>query len=213
MSNKLSELNNLDHQKLSRKLVENLNNYLEHNKLNNAEFAQLSGIPHSTIYAASSATSVNPRLYTLFDLANFLKVNISQLVGQIPYSLQEIAVPVINWANIDVKTNQINIDVFKNTIFVSCSVFSPNRLFALETDLTNEFLGKNNTIIVEETNIAKNNDLIILSINKSPPIIKRFIIDGQEIYLDSLSQNLPIQKFNKEISSIFGVIRETKKIF
>jgi transcriptional regulator with XRE-family HTH domain len=115
--------------KLSENLSKNIRNFLKKEDLNNAELARLSNIPHSTIYGISSGNSVNPSLYTLADIAAFLKINVSQLIGELPLNLMQIAIPMISWSDINAETSSVDINITNETKFISCPIYSTGSVY------------------------------------------------------------------------------------
>jgi hypothetical protein len=54
------------------------------------------------------------------------------------------------------------------------------------------------------------NNLVILSINHSELSIKKIVKEGADIFLESITNKLPIQKYDPKTTHIFGVIREIR---
>ena len=196
---------------LSQKLLENVNYLINKSGLNQIEIAALAKIPATTLYGISTGTSANPKLHTLAAVARVFDVTIGQLIGELPLNYSEIAIPIINWHDLDIKKMVINYKSNKNTNFVYSSLATKNFVFALKVNNTISDIFKNNSIIiVEATDNYLNNDLVILSINNSEPAIKKIIKEGSDIFLESVTSKLPIQQYNHNNTHIFGVIRETR---
>ena len=202
------------HKKLSQIFSKNINFFLRQKDLNNAELSRLANMHHSTICGMSNGSSVNPRLHTLSDLSSFMGVSIGQLIGEMPFNSISISVPIVSWSDIDVESEKVNIEIKYDTKFVSYSFPSSNSLFAIQTDLNiSGPWAKNNTLIIEETCQIANGNLLIVSIDKSEPVIRKFIKDGPDLYLASLAENIPIQQFLPTLTKIFGVVKEIRKNF
>ena len=196
---------------LSQKLLENVNYLINKSSLNQIEIAALAKIPATTLYGISTGTSANPKLHTLAAVARVFDVTIGQLIGELPLNYSEIAIPILNWQDLDIKKMVINYKSNKNTNFVYSSLATQNFVFALKVNNTISDIFKNNSIIiVEATDNYLNNDLVILSINNSEPAIKKIIKEGSDIFLESVTSKSPIQQYNHNNTYIFGVIRETR---
>jgi SOS-response transcriptional repressor LexA len=210
----MQDIRDKKHKKLSEIFSKNINYFLEKKDLNNAELARSVNISHSTICSMSNGSSVNPRLYTLSDLSSFLGVSIGQLIGESPLNSISNLVPVISWSDIDVELGRVNMKIDDDTKFLTYSFNSSNSLFAIETDLNiSGPCAQNNTLIIEVTGQMANGNLLIVSIDKSEPSIRKFIKDGPELYLESLDKNIPIQQFFPTLTKIFGVVKEIRKNF
>ena len=202
---------NLQYLTLSDKLVKNINILIKESGINQVELAKLAKIPYSTLNGIVTGSSVNPRLYTLSDLARVFNVHISQLIGEIPLNFSEVTIPILEWHDINITTGSIDFHITQDTRFISCALHSTNLLFALRIEANISDRYKDNSILlIERTTNYINNDLVLLSINQSAPIIKKIIKEGNDVYLESISNNIPLQIFHQETAKIFGVIRETR---
>jgi transcriptional regulator with XRE-family HTH domain len=211
MSNKNIKAKNVAHTFLTENLVKNFNIFFKKAGLTQVELAKVSNIPESTIHGVRTGAYANPRLNTLFNIAAFFKINISKLIGELPLNFQEAAIPILEWHNLDIQNSKIDININDDTRFISSDLQSKNPLFALKTDLKQGNLeGQNDIILVEYTEEFYNNNLAILSINKSAPVIKKLIKEGQSIYTESIFANIPIEKLDLNKTKIFGIIKETR---
>jgi len=213
MMEQKSPKKNLRYIELRQKFVKNLKDFYWREGVNNAYLAKLANIPYSTVYGITTSASVNPRLSNLVDIADILKVNISQLVGELPINSKESVIPIISWQNLNANTGNIEFSISEDTKFLSCSRYSSECMFALYADLN--LLGifsQNNIIIFEKTNVVSSNNLAILSIQTSYPVIKKILKEGPDTYLESLAKNIPIEKLNPNSTKIFGVIREIRNV-
>jgi transcriptional regulator with XRE-family HTH domain len=192
---------------LNANLLNNYNILFKSTGLSQHELAKVSNIAESTLHGIRTGAYSNPRMHSLHSIASFFNINVSQLLGEIPLTFNEKIIPILQWQDIDVKNNTINSN--NNTRFISCYAYSGNFLFAL--NVNDKQIKNSDLIIVEETDKTNNQDLIILSIAESEPIIKKLIKEGKDMYLESITSNLPIQKFDKEATKIFGIIREVRK--
>jgi SOS-response transcriptional repressor LexA len=203
--------NNINHTSISNNLIKNINSLIKKSCINQVELSRLANIPYSTLNGIITGVSSNPRLHTLLDIATFFDIKISQLVGEIPLNFSETTIPILEWSDIDFKEGIINFNITQDTKYISCTAHYVNPLFALRATEDISDIYKNNSIfIIEKTTDYKNNDFAILSINQSEPVIKRIIKESSDIYIESISKNIPPQIFNEDIMKIFGLIRETR---
>jgi hypothetical protein len=210
----MQDIRDEKHKKVSEIFSKNINFFLQQKDWNNAELSRLANMHQSTIWGMSNGSKNNPKLHTLTDLSSFMGINVSQLIGELPFNLISISVPIVSWSDIDVQSGKVNIKIEDDTKFVSYSFPSSNSLFAIQTDLNiSGPCAKNNTLIIEETCQMANGNLLIVSIDKSEPVIRKFIKDGPDSYLASLAENIPIQQFLPTLTKIFGVVKEIRKNF
>lgn len=190
-------------------LIDNLKLLTSEASLTLPELAKLTKVPRATVYNLFSETH-EPRLSTLQELAKFFGVNISQLIGELPLSYSELAIPILQWSDINIETGKIEFSISPKTKFISTDKRNNNQLFALiiESDSYLRYK-KGDIIIIEITDNLSNHDIVLVSQNKTKPILKKAIVEGKEIYLESISSTIPLKLFD-HTDHIFGVVRETR---
>lgn len=191
-------------------LILNLKRLVEETAISLPELSKFTQLPNSTIYSIISGTSSDPRLSTLLSLATFFNVTLSQLIGETPLNGLEHNVPLLSWNDLDPK-NGIEFTITTNTKYISTHYETKNPLFGLNIGSEISYLYKEKSIvIIEASSDFKNGDTVLISINQTSPVIKRIILDGPNSYLEALSGSIPLQKYDKDSSLIFGIIRETR---
>lgn len=192
-------------------LVSTINTLIAKSNINQITLAKIARIPYTTLNDIMSGDTKDPRLSTLVEIAKVFNITLSKLIGEIPLSFPEKIVPILKLDDIDVKNAIVNFNIMSDTQYTSSSYDTMNKLFALHVGPNISSRYKDNTVIIlEEIEKFDNNDLVLLSINNMNPSLKKARKDGGEVYLDSLSKNLPVQPYNKENVKIFGVVRETR---
>jgi transcriptional regulator with XRE-family HTH domain len=198
---------------LKNLLTKNLNTLIIESKITQIELAKLAKIPYSTLNGLVLGNSANPRLITLSKIAKVFKLNVSQLIGELPLNFFDVIVPILDWKDLDFNIGTVNFNYYKNTDYISTSLCTKSKLFALQIkNRVSEKYSFNNIIIVEYTQNVNENNEILVSISRSKPIIKKVLKEGNEIYLSSVSHDLPPLKYDKQEMNIFGIIREVRTI-
>ncbi|MCC8369347.1 MAG: XRE family transcriptional regulator [Rickettsia endosymbiont of Oxypoda opaca] len=196
-------------------LTKNLITLIEEAGLSLPKLAKLAKMPVSTLNDIIYLHS-NPKLDNLLNLARVFNITVSQLIDELPLKFSNIIVPILNWHNIDINFGKVNFELNKNTSYIPYSPTPPHltsnsRLFALPVDSKiSPRYTRNSIIIIEETSNFENSDLILLSINKAQPVIKKIIEDNNELFLKSIANDVSIESFNNNTTKIFGIIRETR---
>lgn len=202
---------NMVQQTLGLILVRNLNALIKKSHITLSELASFSNTPYSTINSITSGTSINPRLETLGKIARVFNLNISQLVGELPLNFFDIAVPILEWQNINIQEEKINFLVDDKTQYVSTSLQSKNKAFALRIEkYISDLYNINNIIIFEHTNELYNNCEALISLDNLQPVIKKVIVEDGKIYLQSVSNNLPLQQVDRNVIKVFGIMIEIR---
>lgn len=195
---------------LSMNLIRNLERLIKESNLNLKELSKLIKIPVSTLYSIITGSSNDPKLFTVYSISTFFNINISQLIGELPLNINEINIPIISWDNVNPQKGCVEFDINSNTKFVSVECRTQHPMFALYASNNFSYKYKDDSLIVIEiSQNFKNGDIILLSINKTNPIFKKAIVEGPCIYLESISHDIPVIKFNNDYK-VFGIVREIR---
>jgi len=208
---KEEKTNNSENLALSGRLIKNLKYLIQKSGMTQLEISTLAKIPKATLNDIILGSTINPKLHTLATIARVFRINIAQLIGEIPLNFSETVIPILNWQDIDTQKKVVNSSVDENTVFTSSSLITENQVFALRIDnrLFSNYKA-NSIIIVEATDKFVNNGLVVLSVNNSEPTIKKVIIEGGEVFFESVTHKLPVMQYKPDSTHIFGVIRETR---
>lgn len=200
----------MDKDHLSKNLISNLERLLAESSLNLRELAGLTKIPVSTLYSIITGSSNDPKLSTLYSISTFFNVNISQLVGEVSLNINEINIPILSWNKINSQKGCVEFDINSTTKFISVECRTKNPMFALYANNNFSYKYKEDSlVIIEISQDFKNGDIILLSINRTNPIFKKAIVEGQHTYLESISYDIPIEKYNNDYK-VFGIVREIR---
>jgi len=195
----------------SQALSANLITLQKQSGLSQSQIASIADLPHSTISGITIGATLNPKLYTLSALARVFNKSVGQLIGEVPLNFTGKTLPILDWSSIDVEKKKININISRDTKYISVTLHANNQIFAFRVNQNISSMYKKDTlIIVEESNKFLHLDFIIISINGSEPVIKKALREGHDIFLESTSHNIPATVYNSNNSYIFGIIRETR---
>lgn len=201
----------MNQEELNQNLVANLKQLLEETNLPLQEISALTKIPISTLYSIVNKTSCDPRLSTLYALSKFFNVTLSQLIGEISLNWKEINIPLITWNNLNSKKRSIDFNLCSNTKFISTQYNSSNPIFALVLNSKISHIYRENSIlIIEITDTFYNGETAVISISFTTPTIKKIVMEGPSVYLESITHNLPLVEYTKDSCHIFGIIREVR---
>lgn len=196
---------------LSDSLTKNLLQLQKESGLTQLQIARIANIPPSTISGIFIGSTVNPKLHTLAAISRVFNKTIGQLIGEIPLNFIGKTVPILEWQCIDSKKKTINYIQLQETTFISTNLKTENRVFAFKVnDKISSSYNKKSLIILEETKEFTHLDLLVVSINNSEPTIKKVLKEGDGIFFESVSHNIPTSVYQKNITHIFGVIKETR---
>ena len=189
-------------------LILNLSQLISKANITIPELAKNTKIPRSTIYQLLSEIH-EPRLALLKILAKFFSINVSQLIGELPLTNNATAIPVHSWNNLDYNSGRIDNSAHIPK-FVLVEKIS-NFLFAIsaEKDVYPKY-EEGTILIFEETQAFTTGDIILISQQKTKPVLKTALIEGTETYFKSVSNDIPAQVYDPTNTVIFGVLREIR---
>lgn len=184
-------------EKISGNLVELLDIY----SMNTLELSQKSGISYSSLHNLINKKQ-NPTLETLVGICKVFNIGLAQLVGELSifrgqYSSQIKEIPLINWKEV---INYINANTIKEItkVVISCQETINNDCFALQAAPYKIFLD-NSILVFEKIELPLanyNNCIVLVSSNDQMPSLKKLIVDGENLFLESIEKKLPIRLLN-----------------
>lgn len=192
-------------------ITKNLNQLIRESNITIKELSEFTSVPSSTIYGIMNKHSSEPKLSTIFTIANFFNISVSQLIGEISLSINEMTIPLLSWDKINEKTGGIEIDVNTNNIkYISTDYETTNPMIALEFDNSLSYKYKDGGIILlEVSRNFKANEILLVCIEETKPVLKKVIEEGPHIFLESISHDIPAIKLNDTIK-IIGIVREVR---
>lgn len=191
-------------------LLDNLKILLAERGLTVAELARISKIPKTTLYGVFSG-EFEPKLSTLRILAKIFNVNISQLLGESSLNCSEIKIPILTWDNLNSKTGDVEFIISKNTKYISVEHENNDPLYALllNSDIYTKYK-KGSIFIISYSKNFKSGDIVLISSEESDINFKKIIIESNITYLKSMSDELPITTYSKNIHYVFGIVKEIR---
>lgn len=186
------------------------------------QLSKESGIPQPTLHKLIKGITTDPRVSSLEPLAQFFKVSMDALMSSQTidtnalfagesFKHSVIEVPKLLWEQADrynevlSKVNQDNWDDW-----VALDDLASEITFALEvedTDLPMPFVKGAIIIIDPEQDWKKHRGFVLLaSKTEKLPVIKSIIREGADIWLASLNQGIPNEKFSQGAWTVIGKI-------
>ena len=195
-------------------LAQTLNDLIERDQmLSPASLARKLGIPTNKITRILNGDVTDPKASTLLQIANYFDITIEQLLGLEPINSVE---------DIQSKENTTSLPTYKFSKLGEQA--SPREWYRwaentidgeyfaldLDTDLY-EPIFPNNSILIINRHIEPEDRSYVLLQNKDQPekiSIKKYVFEGNKIYLYPINPKLPIEVYEKNLYTISGVILE-----
>jgi transcriptional regulator with XRE-family HTH domain len=187
-------------EKYIKNISDNMIKLLKINSMNILELSNKTKISYSSLYNLVHQKQ-NPTLETLLRICSVLDVEFSQLVGDkellrdTSTSIKEV--PIISCDMIDsYLSGEQSSTGQENKITISCNKKILNPCFALKAESLTRLLN-NSILIFEKTNsdfTKYSNHIVLTSLSGQPPSLKRLLIDGKSLFLESIDQNLPTRE-------------------
>lgn len=211
-------------------LKENLQKLLDSSGLRASDLAERTQIPASTIKYILSGNTYNPRIETLSLIADYFHVSIDELyrgepgesllrpsfVSSTTASADEAKrIPILEWKAIkdwfspqkDTLEKQDRLEWL--TVPGTCNPYS----FALNIESEGKIIfPKNSVIIIEPQQNYREDDYIVVSINKNIPTIRKIFEDSGALYFRSIAAPLPPEKMEAQ-HLIWGKITECRVLY
>gem|GEM_PF-4809560 len=196
-------------------LQDNLTKLIETKQVGFNELARKTGVAPTTIKRMTYSADLNPTLESLMALAHYFNLNVSQLIGELPFDYNNIPtksadfvfptyVPKFMW---DMLSN-LSSETYLQPSTIATQKKVSEKSFALDIKSNDsELFNRGGLIIVDSLLDAINEDYVIVAKHLEPPSIKKIIIDGGNIYLKSIVHGLNILPMTSEYNTI-GVIVE-----
>jgi len=202
-------------------LSNNLRNLLHGAKLSENELARRTGIPQQMINRMLSGVNKNPKIATLLPIAQYFKVTISQLIGEI-INTDEVRlntehqgwseISLITWKDIIslgiTSANKKYPTVLTDAVVTkeAFAVKMPDNSMELKFD-------KGTVLIFESKKLPKNHDFALFNTSlNSAVIFRQILLKHDAVYAKCLNPKLDCFKAQKIEGDInyFGVLIQSK---
>lgn len=182
-------------------------------KLSPAALSRALGIPANKITRILNGDVTDPKASTLLQIANYFGITIEQLLGIEPITRQGEAEPL------QTRTQSLPVFEFSQEITkapkewyrwaeneIDCDYYA----LALDTDLYEPIFPKNSLLIINPDVEPDDRSYIILkkADGSSYCSIKKYVLEGHQVYLYPINPKLPVDIFDKNLYTIAGVILE-----
>lgn len=203
--NILSEPNNL-------LLAQTLTDLIEREKkLTPAALARKLGIPTNKITRILNGDVTDPKASTLLQIANYFGITIEQLLGLEPIVREGVSAHQAATQSLSIyefnNPNQITKEWYR---WASNEMDGEYYALALDTDLYEPTFPKNSLLIVNPDIMPDDRSYVVVKKKDDPRhcSIKKYVLDGNQIYLYPINPKLPVEVFDKNLYTITGVILE-----
>lgn len=193
-------------------LAQTLNELIEReNKLTPAALARKLGIPTNKITRILNGDVTDPKASTLIQIASYFDITIEQLLGLETIVREEVS-------DSRATTQSLPIYEFSNPIqltnkwyrWASNEIDGGYYALAIDTDLYEPTFPKNSLLIVNPDTIPDDRSYVVVYQKDNPQYcsIKKYVLEGNQIYFYPINPKLPIEVFDKNSYTIKGVILE-----
>ncbi|MBA2648091.1 MAG: LexA family transcriptional regulator [Legionella sp.] len=181
------------------------------NKLTPAALARKLKIPTNKITRILNGDVTDPKASTLLQIASYFGITIEQLLGletitrERDFGQQAATktLPIYEFSN----SNQLTKDWYR---WKSNEIDGVYYALAIDTDLYEPTFPINSLLIVNAHIMPDDRAYVVLKKTDSPQhySIKKYVLEGDQIYLYPINPKLPIEIFDKNIHTVAGVILE-----
>lgn len=195
-------------------LAQTLNELIERDeKLTPAALARKLGIPTNKITRILNGDVTDPKASTLLQIANYFDISIEQLLGLEPIvrlgesDQQESTrpLPVYEFS----KANQSSApkEWYR---WAENDVDGEYYALAIDTDLYEPTFPKNSILIINPDIEPDDRSYILIKKKDNPShcSIKKYVLEGKQIYLYPINPKLPVDVYDVNLYTIAGVILE-----
>lgn len=178
-------------------IAKNIKELLEIYSMSILELSNKSGVSYSPLHSITLGKS-NPNLETLYKICVVFNIDIAQLIGDVPLKLINnntftTSIPLLDWTIESI--NQKHSTIWER-ITVTCPIKLSSESFTLKVSKGNLFLQDTFLIFDTPSNAFHNlnQKIILVSSENNHPNLKKLIIDGKALYLESIFEKIPIRK-------------------
>lgn len=207
------------------KIGEIISNLMDACGIDATELAEQTNLPCSTISRLrSNATESSPNLSSLFPIANFFCISISQLIGEepIPYiqgkynpaRIKRQSLPVLHGETILEYLQHKNRSTLP-LIHVDTPVSTESFAYFLQGNAMEPQFPDGTLLIIDPNIEIENLDhILVIPTNKKLPLFRQILIEGEERYLRTLNPTFnEFIKLTSKSHTILGVMIESRRNF
>ena len=200
-----------------REISKNLRYLLSINSMSILELSADLDLSYRTVYNLVEGR-LNPTLDTLIKTARHFNIKISQILGESP--LEENSdrsftksVPLINWLEIEEHLDYSKVKTKKNysSILISSDKMLSDKVFAVYSNIQTEPLFKAGTILVFDVLLSNiqdyDNKFLLVLTNNSSLLIKKLIVEKDNIFLQPISNNISPELFSDQFRILAYLIQ------
>lgn len=195
-------------------LAQTLNELIERDeKLTPAALARKLGIPTNKITRILNGDVTDPKASTLVQIANYFDISIEQLLG---------LAPIVRLGESDQQesTRPLPVYEFSNSgqqntpkewyRWAENDVDGEYYALAIDTDLYEPTFPKNSILIINPDIEPDDRSYIVIKKKNNPShcSIKKYVLEGNQIYLYPINPKLPVDVYDGNLYTIAGVILE-----
>jgi len=195
-------------------LAQTLNDLLNRKEnITPAALARKLGIPTNKITRILNGDVTDPKASTLLQIANYFGITIEQLLGLEPMSRGGVQgesstskqLPVFAVSKSD--TQKAPLEWYH---WVGNGIDSEYYALSVDTDLYEPTLYQNSLLIIDSHLIPEDRSFVVVRKKNNPGnfSIKKYVIDGNDIYFYPLNPQLSVEIFDESLYTISGVIIE-----
>lgn len=179
---------------------------MQRQRITDAELARQICVPQATISRILSGATKDPRVSTLREIARVLGTTIDHLVNDAGH-----AIPVLEWHEIKSFVER-GVDELLQRDWISVTKPIVKGSFAVRTTPSMEPRYRNgSTIIVEPTEVYRDFQVAIVSLDGDEPAIRRIIKDGSNMLLKKLADTMDVPPVPVSTTTkIIGVVTEAR---
>lgn len=197
----------------------NLNSLLDTYSMSMYELSRKIKVSYGSIYDLSVGTS-NPTFAVLHKISSYFDLSVSQFIGDLPVTTNTNPnfiklVPVIEWSEVftfltdsDYSSNKIS---HSKLISISSKNQFNEKTFALIANEKTEPTFNKGTFLIFDKLIAElekyDNRFMLVESPISFLSIKKLLVEGKHIFLQSLNNNVPLQSLDDNSNVIACLIQ------
>lgn len=174
--------------------------------INIAQLANVTGVKPTVIHRILNGETLNPKIETVYSLADYFKVSINALIGK--ENINSIRAPLIPFEKlidfrqgnfVEEKYQVISEDNSENN-YIATTVIDTTML---------PLYRPNTTIVLDRKKTAVDRDFVVIYIkDKNTCMFRQFLLNSGEHYLKPLNQDFPVLHLVSQFE-IIGVVTET----